>query len=480
MTLRARPPFRRGAAERTQFLVKRARAPRTPPGSPRWPSEARAWPGEMKSFTVIGGDDEIGCDLSDRETIYRPESGKDGSGMALGAVARDGFASRWVILAALFLARTAMGFQFQSIASTAPLLVRDLGASYAEIGTLIGLYMLPGAIIALPGGVFAGRVGDKRLCAAGLALMMLGGVMVGASHGVALAFMGRLLSGTGAVLFNLVITKMATDWFAGREIVFGMGVLLASWPCGIATGLLVQGPLAAAAGWPAVMHAAAGLCALSLLLIAAIYRPPPGAASEAAPAAPRLALPPLAETLPTIVAGMIWGAFNVALVVFFSFAPALFAEQGMAPLTAASLASMALWLTMLSVPLCGYAVERSGRANAAIVVFAVAAGLSLAALVTGALPALLSAAIGVAIGPPAGAIMALPARVLRPANRPAGLGLFYTVYYAILAFGPMLAGMLRDSAGTAAAAILFGAALFLAGPPLLWGFERLAAQRGAG
>lgn len=392
-------------------------------------------------------------------------------------ITRDGFESRWLILATLFLARTVMGFQFQSIASTAPLLARDLGASYAEIGTLIGLFMLPGVVISLPGGVFAGRVSDKPLCAAGLALMMLGGIIVGASHDYAVAFAGRLISGTGSVLFNLVVTKMTTDWFAGREIVFGMGILLASWPCGIAMGLLVQGRLAAAAGWPAVMHASAALCMLSLLLIAATYRPPPGAAAAVASGAGKPALPPAAEALPTVVAGLIWGAFNLGLVLFFSFAPALLAEQGMAPLAAASLASMAVWITMVSVPLCGYAVQRSGRADAAIAVFAALAGLVLAALTIGWLPGLLCALIGVAIGPPAGAIMALPARALAPVNRPMGFGVFYTVYYAALAFGPMLAGGLRDRFGTAAAAILLGALLFIACPPLLWLFEGLLGRR---
>lgn len=63
-----------------------------------------------------------------------------------------------------------------------------------------------------------------------------------------------------------------------------------------------------------------------------------------------------------------------------------------------------------------------------------------------------------------------------PANRANGLGLFYTVYYAVGAFGPPLAGLLRDRYGTAAAAILCAAALFAAGAPLLWLFSWLAAM----
>ena len=50
---------------------------------------------------------------------------------------------RWLILAALTLARTAMGFQFQSVPAVAPKLTSELGMSYAVLGTLVGLYLLP-------------------------------------------------------------------------------------------------------------------------------------------------------------------------------------------------------------------------------------------------------------------------------------------------------------------------------------------------
>src|SRR5205085_12300906 len=118
----------------------------------------------------------------------------------------------------------------------------DLGLSYTEIGTLIGLYMLPGVVVALPGGMLGRRFDDKRVCAAGLILMVIGGLIIGYSASYSVAAYGRLVSGGGAVLFNLVITKMVTDWFVGREIVAAMGAMLASWPFGIALALLSHAP----------------------------------------------------------------------------------------------------------------------------------------------------------------------------------------------------------------------------------------------
>jgi len=85
----------------------------------------------------------------------------------------------------------------------------------------------------------------------------------------------------------------------------------------------------------------------------------------------------------------------------------------------------------------------------------------------------LSAILGIVLGPPAAAIMALPARALSLKNRASGLGLFFTVHYALIALGPVIAGYLRDLSGTAAAAIFFGAACFVAVLPLQLLFERL-------
>ena len=58
---------------------------------------------------------------------------------------------RWRALAVLTAARTSLGFQFQSIAPLSADLMQSLGVSYATLGLLIGLYLLPG-VVSLPAG----------------------------------------------------------------------------------------------------------------------------------------------------------------------------------------------------------------------------------------------------------------------------------------------------------------------------------------
>ena len=82
----------------------------------------------------------------------------------------------WRALALLTIARTSLGFQFQSVASVSPLLVEQMGLTYPDLGTLIGLYFAPGLVIALPGGALGQRFGDKRMVVFGLLLMAVGGI----------------------------------------------------------------------------------------------------------------------------------------------------------------------------------------------------------------------------------------------------------------------------------------------------------------
>lgn len=379
---------------------------------------------------------------------------------------------RWLMLVVLFVARVALGFQFQSVASTGSMLIADFGIGYADLGALIGVYMLPGVVIALPGGLLGHRFGDKAVCASGLALMVVGGIVLGLADGYGMAVAGRLLSGIGGVLFSLVLTKMATDWFAEREIVFAMAVILASWPFGIAAGLLAQGVIARAEGWRAAIHLATAICVLAFALLTGLYRSPVRMAARPN-AAPGRGLPPWRMLAPVIVAGIGWGFFNVGFVLFFSFVPLLLGEQGIAPLLAASWASMALWICMASIPLGGYLAQRSGRPDVAILIFCCALAAAMALLAGAGWPLLLCIAFGLLIGPPPGALMALPARVLSPETRVAGLGVFFTCFYAVFAVGPLFAGLLRDLTGSAAAPVLFGGLTSLAVIPCTLGFQLL-------
>ena len=153
--------------------------------------------------------------------------------------------SRWFILAVLFVARLALGYQFQSAGSVAPFLIRDLGIDYAQVGLLVGGFILPGVAISLPSGFLGRRFGDKQVVVAGMVLMVLGGIITTLWPAPLAAMMaGRIIGGIGGAILIVLMSKMVVDWFAGKELFLGNAIFIVGWPVGIAVAQLTQGRFA--------------------------------------------------------------------------------------------------------------------------------------------------------------------------------------------------------------------------------------------
>ena len=365
--------------------------------------------------------------------------------------------SRWVALALMFVTRTSMGFQFQSIGSLAPLVVADLGLSYAQLGTLIGLYLLPGVVLALPGGLIGQRVGDRRAVVASLALMVVGGLLTAWSDSFAGAAAGRLVSGGGSVLMNILLIKITADWFAGREMATAMAVILTAWPVGLGLATATLGSVAMATSWRTAMVVAAVSAALGLIIMAVVFREAP---VRAAPGA-RAALDRRDLGL-AITSGVAWGAFNASLVGVIAFGPAMLVARGVSLGQAGFEISLAIWVTIVSVPLGGVLSDRVGRPDVFSIGGALAAGALLLALPMMPWAALGLVLVGMLIGGPPGPLTSMLPRALAPERLATGLGVSYTAYYVVMAAAQPLAGWLRDVTGDPATPIRFAAAAMAA------------------
>jgi predicted MFS family arabinose efflux permease len=379
--------------------------------------------------------------------------------------------NRWTILAVLFTVRLSMAFQFQSVAAVAPLLGPAFGVGLADIGTLIGLYFAPGVALALPGGAIGRKFGDKQTVLAALLLMLIGGLAMALSDSWLVQIAGRLVSGAGGVMLNVQMTKIVADWFAGKEIATAMAIFVNSWPAGIALSLLALPLIGSGHGIEAVYLAVAAVIAAALVLFAVAYQPPAQVVSGAGETSARLDRRAMTAV---VTAGLIWGLFNIGFAMIFSFGPTMLVERGWSIPAAGSVISIVLWLAVVSVPLGGFLADRSRRPSLVLVAGCIVSAMLLVALprFSAVIPIVL--ALGMISGLPAGPMMSLPARVLRPETRAVGMGIFYTLYYGTMMLGPVIGGALAKRTGSAATALDFGAALLLACPVLLWGFDRIS------
>jgi predicted MFS family arabinose efflux permease len=384
--------------------------------------------------------------------------------------------ARWPALAVLAIARISLGFQFQSVASVSPLLQGDLGLSYTEVGTLIGLFWLPGIVLAIPTGILGKRFGDTRLVLLGLVLMAVGGALEGFADGYAALFAARLLCGIGAVFLNVLLAKMTMDWFAGREVVLAMSILVNMFPVGIGLAFAVLPFVSEAAGWRAALGATGGAALLSLALVALLYAP--HANDRAASAQSASATLTRAELVGVSLAGTMWALLNGAFICVLGFAPTFLTGAGYTLTGIGFMLALNSWLIVASVQAGGFLAQYSFRPAALVLGGAALFGIPAALLPYGIDPLTLFVVMGLAGGLPAGAIVALPAEVLRPQTRNLGTGIFYTFSYAGQGGLPALAGVLADATQSAAAPLWFGALQMLS-LLLLWPLYRAVRPQGS-
>lgn len=362
------------------------------------------------------------------------------------------------MLALLFAARVGLGFQFQTMGSVADPVAGKLHLSFAEIGTLIGMFMMPGLVLAIPAGLAGRYVSDRKLVASGLFALAIGGAVASLADGFGVLAVGRLLCGVGFVVTSIYFTKMIVDWFVGRELATAMAILVMSWPFGIALGQIVHGQLAVLHGWPAPFMVAAVYCLAASLLVFIAYRPPP-VREGAAPMVQSSLLTRREWTL-ILLASAVWAFFNAAYVVYLSFAPHVLIATGIGPLHAASIISLASWVMIFSGTLCGQIADRTGRSDLVLYVCLFCAMASLALLPQTGWAVPVSLAFGLLGMAPAGLIVALTGAAMAPNKRAFGMGVYSAFYFLVSAPAPAIAGWLFDKTGDPFVPILFAIALF--------------------
>ena len=335
-----------------------------------------------------------------------------------------------------------MAFQYQSVAALSPMMLEHLAITLVDIGILIGLYFGPGVIIALLGGTLATWLGDKRTAIISFVLMIIGGGLMIFGASVETLMAGRLISGVGGVVINVLMTKLVIDWFSGRSLGTAMAIFLNSWPLGIAFAVLLLPLTAEIGGLTSAWFLTASMALLALLLFAPIYNPPEGAEIGSA----RLRLTSL-PWLPLLMISAVWGLYNAGISMIFGFGPLIMKEQGLAQEVASVAVSLFMIGIAVAAPVGGWLSDRFGHTSK-IILLTLAVPLAI-------FPALLSvpdafawpayALAGLVIGLSPGLIVSLPSRFLPTEARSFGMGVFYAGYYVFMTLAPPIAASVSEA-----------------------------------
>jgi MFS family permease len=366
--------------------------------------------------------------------------------------------SRWFILAVLFTARFALGYQFQSAGSVAPFLIRDFGVGYTQIGVLVGGFLLPGIAISLPSGFLGRRFGDKQVVTAGMALMVLGGAIASLAPSYAVLLFGHVLAGVGGAILIVLMSKMLADWFADKELFLGNAIFIVGWPAGIAAGQATQSWLAEITSWQFVFRLTTVLVAFALALTGAFYHRPPGLRADTTEPAQALAWQDIKIAC---LAGIIWMFLNGAYLVMLSFGPSHLIERGMQIAQASAVVSLMSWVTVFAIPLGGYLATHYRIPNI-VMIGGLAASIALgAALPFAPYPLVFFTLFGIAFMIAVPVVGSLAAEVFDPRVRGPGFGVYFLWYFGGMPVLLAFAGLLRDWTGSITASILFAVGMLV-------------------
>ncbi len=377
----------------------------------------------------------------------------------------------WLILTAVALARIGFGYQYQTVATLGPDLMRVFRLDYATLGALIGAFMLLGGFLAMPLGLLARRYGDRLVLGTGLAVMVLGPVISAAATGPAGIGFGRSAAGVGAVAMIVLQNKIIADWFTGRRFIWAISVSVAAYSIGIGLAQIILPPLALAYGWQAAFLSDMVPMAVALVLFLASYRPSP----HAAPMPRRFSLPGGRECLLLVVAGLIWTAYTAGYSGYTGYVPSLMATRGEGLVLTGLVLTIATWgnvpATLLGAALAaqfgGFRIFLLGTA-------ALVMGMIGAALLDW--PVTCAVVVGIVGSFHPGVIMAVGTLSARPENRAVGMGLFYSMYYAGGAVVPAMCGWAADMTGGPEGALLAAAAVSALAVPMYLLHRRMTAH----
>ena len=171
----------------------------------------------------------------------------------------------WAAIAAGIIAAACVG----KLPPAIPLLREEFQLSLVAAGWVNSIFNTLSVCTAAFVGVLAGRYGALRFCGAGLATMMLGGVLGAAAQGEGALFASRILEGGGFIAIAVSAPALIVAACAPRERNLALGLWASYLPFGSGLTILASPFLLGSIGWRGLWLA---IVLLTLACAAALWR----------------------------------------------------------------------------------------------------------------------------------------------------------------------------------------------------------------
>ena len=361
-----------------------------------------------------------------------------------------------------------------------PVWQAEFGLGYAALGLLRSLFSGTLAVLQVPSGMLAQRLGTPWVLALGTALVGVGYLLAGASSGLAWLATALAIGGAGASTQHPLGSSIMAQAFAGGRSLKAMGAYNFAGDVGkmavpaAATLLLVAVP------WREALALLGGLALLASIALFVIAPRSGGVEAKAAARGGAGDVPgtPDRGAFWTLVAvGMLDNATRMA---FLTFLPFVLTAKG------ASLPTLGLALTAVFAGgaagkrVCAFIGARLGAvATVWLTEILTAAGIVALLLVPLQAALALLPLVGVALNGTSSVLYGSVPDLVAASWRVRAFSIFYTGTVGAGAFAPPLYGVLGDAVGVTAALVVVAAIVLLSLPLVARLAKPLSARRAA-
>ncbi|MEN8163104.1 MAG: MFS transporter, partial [Acidobacteriota bacterium] len=174
--------------------------------------------------------------------------------------------NRWLVLVSAVVSFFAVAVTFFAVPPLIPSLVEHFGLSNFQIGLLVGSIAIPAVFLSTPLGAAIDRWPPRATGNFGLGIMLIGASLFAAAPNYIALLTGRFLFGIGGLVINLLLARLLTEAFSGKQLALAMGIFMAVYPAGMISIFSSHSLMLGAFGWRGELGVLAALVVVALPL----------------------------------------------------------------------------------------------------------------------------------------------------------------------------------------------------------------------
>jgi MFS family permease len=273
----------------------------------------------------------------------------------------------------LFVARVVYAFSWYNVGAVLPIIGSALHAGPAQLGVVLGAFLLGVGVFQVPAGLLAVRYGARPVSLAGLALLGGAGLASALAPTWPVLAILRGIAGIGAAMFFSPALGLIASYFPAGQRGPVIGLYNGGFSLGGALGLFGGAALGVMYGWSAAL-AFGGIALLAMTAVSAVLLPPqpadrkPRPLSEVWVHARRILTSRSIWALSLGLTGF-WSAIYVVAQDFVSYSAADHGAWGIG--AAAAIVTGLVLASFPGGPVGGWLAERSGSPRRLAVLFTV-------------------------------------------------------------------------------------------------------------